>query len=48
MLIAEAIEERRRARLQRLEVIERRAREEREARQRGRYVPEPKYRVRPW
>lgn len=46
--IAEAVEERRRIRGERLEVIERLAREERRARERGRYVPEVKYRVRPW
>ena len=46
--IADAIETRRRARTDRLEVIERLAREERRARQRGLYVPEVKYRVRPW
>jgi hypothetical protein len=48
VLIAQAIEDRRRVRGQRLEVIERRAREERHARQHGQYVPEVKYRVRPW
>jgi hypothetical protein len=50
--IAEAVQERRRIRGERLEVIERLAREERRARERGRYVPEVKYqvkyRVRPW
>jgi hypothetical protein len=46
--IAEAVEERRRIRGVRLEVIERLAREERRARERGLYVPEVKYRVRPW
>lgn len=46
--IADAIEDRRRIRMQRLEVIERRGREERRARQRGEYVPDVKYRVRPW
>jgi hypothetical protein len=46
--IAEAIQERRRVRTERLEVIERLAREERHARQRGLYVPDVKYRVRPW
>ena len=46
--IADAIEDRRRRRIQRLEVIERRGREERHARERGAYVPDVKYRVRPW
>jgi hypothetical protein len=46
--IADAIEGRRRTRIKRLEVIERRGREERHARQWGHYVPEVKYRVRPW
>jgi hypothetical protein len=46
--IAEAIEQWRLVRADRLEVIERLAREERRARQRGQYVPEVKYRVRPW
>jgi hypothetical protein len=46
--IGEMIHEQRRSRTERLEVIERLAREERRARQRGRYVPEVKYRVRPW
>jgi hypothetical protein len=47
---AQRIQERRRRRGERLEVIERLAREERRARQRGLYVPEAKYRirVRPW
>lgn len=45
--IAEAVQERRRVRVERLEVIERLAREERRARERGLYVPEVKYRVRP-
>lgn len=46
--IAQAIEERRRIRTERLEVIERLARQERRARERGQYIPELKYRVRPW
>jgi hypothetical protein len=46
--IAEAIQERRRVRVERLEVLERLAREERQARQRGLYVPSVKYRIRPW
>lgn len=46
--IAEAVQERQRVRAERLEVIERLAREERRARERGLYVPEVKYRVRPW
>ena len=46
--IAQRVQERRRIRGERLEVIERLAREERRARERGRYVPEVKYRVRPW
>ena len=46
--IADVIQERRRISLQRLEMAERRARDERRARERGRYVPEVKYRVRPW
>ena len=46
--IAEATRERRRVKAARLEVIERMAREERRARERGLYVPELKYRVRPW
>jgi hypothetical protein len=46
--IGETIEEQRRNRTERLVVSERLAREERRARQRGRYVPEVKYRVRPW
>lgn len=45
--IAEAIEQWRQVRADRLEVIERLAREERRALQRGTYVPEVKYRVRP-
>jgi hypothetical protein len=47
---AERAQERRRLRMERLEVIERLAREERRARERGLYVPEVKYRVRvrPW
>jgi hypothetical protein len=44
--IAEAIEQWRHVRADRLEVIERLAREERRALQRGQYVPEVKYRVR--
>ncbi len=48
MLIAEAISDRRRASEQRREVRHRRAHEERRARQRGQYVPEVKYRARPW
>ncbi len=44
--IAQAIAERRRARAQRLEVIERLAREQRRALERGHYVPEVKYRIR--
>lgn len=43
--IADAVQERRRLRAERLEVIERLAREERRARERGLYVPEVKYRV---
>jgi hypothetical protein len=46
--IAEAIQQWRQIRADRLEVIERMAREERRALQRGQYVPEVKYRVRPW
>ena len=46
--IAEASQRRRQKRLQRLVVIERMAREERHARQRGEYVPQAQYRVRPW
>ncbi len=46
--IAEAVQDRRRIRGERLEVIERLAAEERRARERGLYVPEVKYRVRPW
>lgn len=46
--IAAAIERRRQARTEQLVVIERVARERRHARQRGHYVPDPKYRVRPW
>jgi hypothetical protein len=46
--LAQAIDERRRAKIERLAVIERLAREERRARQRGLYVPQVKYRVRPW
>ena len=46
--IAEAIQQWRQVRADRLEVTERLAREERRALQRGHYVPEPKYRVRPW
>jgi hypothetical protein len=46
--ITEVIHERRRATTERLEVIERLAREERPALERGLYVPELKYRVRPW
>ena len=46
--IAEAIQQWRHLEADRLEVIERLAREERRALQRGHYVPEPKYRVRPW
>lgn len=46
--IAEAIEQWRQVRAERLEVIERLAREERRALQRGTYIPEVKYRVRPW
>ena len=45
---AQRVQERRRRRGERLEVIERLAREERRARERGLYVPEVKYRVRPW
>jgi hypothetical protein len=45
--IADAIGERRRVRAERLEVIERLAREQRRALERGHYVPELKYRVRP-
>jgi hypothetical protein len=48
MQIAEVIRDRRRVSAERLEVIQRRAHEERRARQRGQYVPEVKYRVRPW
>jgi hypothetical protein len=43
--IAEAIQQWRHVKADRLEVIERLAREERRARQRGQYVPEVKYRV---
>ena len=43
--IAEAVQQWRHVRADRLEVIERLAREERRARQRGQYVPEVKYRV---
>ena len=46
--IAESIGRRRELRLERLRVIERLAREERHARQRGQYVPHVQYRVRPW
>jgi hypothetical protein len=46
---AQRVQERRRRREERLEVIERLAREERRARERGLYVPDVKYRVRvPW
>ena len=45
--IAEAIQQWRHVRAEQLEMIERLAREERRARQRGQYVPELKYRVRP-
>lgn len=40
------VQARRRARMQRLEVAERLARDQRRARARGLYVPEVKYRVR--
>lgn len=46
--IADVVQERRRTRLERLQIAERRGREERHARARGQYVPEVKYRVRPW
>lgn len=46
--IAESIQRRREARIERLVVIERIAREQRHARQRGQYVPDVQYRVRPW
>jgi len=48
--VADASLRRRQMRLQRLEVIERMAREQRHARQRGKYVPHShaRYRVRPW
>lgn len=45
--IADTIDERRRIRTERLEVMARLAHEERRQQQRGRYVPEVKYRVRP-
>lgn len=45
--VAEAIHRRRQVRLERLVVIERVAREQRHARQRGQNVPEVQYRVRP-
>jgi hypothetical protein len=44
--IAEAIQQWRHVRADRLEVIERLAREERRALQRGQYVPEVKYQIR--
>jgi hypothetical protein len=43
---AHRVQERRRLRAERLEVIERLAREERRARERGLYVPPVKYRYR--
>ena len=46
--IAAAIERRRQSRLERLVVSERLAREQRHARQRGQYVPDVQYRIRPW
>lgn len=46
--VTHVIQARRRIRIDRLVIAERRAREERHARQRGLYVPEVKYRVRPW
>jgi hypothetical protein len=45
---AQMVQKRRRISGERLEVVERLAREERRARERGRYVPDVKYRVRPW
>jgi len=46
--MTDMIQGRRRTRIERLVIAERRAREERHARQRGLYVPDVKYRVRPW
>ena len=46
--ITEVIQRRRQNRTEQLQVMERLAREQRRARQTGRYVPELKYRVRMW